>query len=229
MSESWLGSVDVDDVGVTRNFSPEILNEIDKFIRFSERSVQFAVYPGLGLAQGMIYEAIGLVDESAELLEVLVNHGDLEKIAFEAGDVLWYLARLQQSVIREVYDDALPRLSMRTMSLREFQRRWLSSVMQDVYFDGSLDDMAGKKFTHLLHFDGAHILGRAKKVMRQDKDSHGHLLLAAFRRIPRILSAVYRIVQLHSDRSFESVMELNLAKLGNRRERAAIKGEGDHR
>lgn len=81
--------------------------ELNEYIKWS---LSIAVYPPeLGIA----YCGIGLVDETIECLDKIVDEAGPEEIKSELGDVLWYMARsfdeLGYNMAEEIKDIELPK------------------------------------------------------------------------------------------------------------------------
>jgi NTP pyrophosphatase (non-canonical NTP hydrolase) len=81
--------------------------ELNEYIKWS---LSIAVYPSdLGIA----YCGIGLVDETIECLDKIVQGAEPEEIKSELGDVLWYMARcfdeLGYDMVTEIQSTELPK------------------------------------------------------------------------------------------------------------------------
>jgi NTP pyrophosphatase (non-canonical NTP hydrolase) len=90
-----------------KNMTQEAVIEDIKFANFRAFSdyqlyaVNTAIYPGQGLVEGLAYTALGLNGESGEVAEnvkkilrddTVITDERREKLFYELGDVLWYLA-----------------------------------------------------------------------------------------------------------------------------------------
>lgn len=72
---------------------------------YQKNTINTAIYPGAGTGDNreLVYLALGLASESGEVagkIKKLIRDGLFEpiQIAYELGDVLWYVARLGSSL-----------------------------------------------------------------------------------------------------------------------------------
>lgn len=72
---------------------------------YQKNTINTAIYPGSGTGDNreLVYLALGLASESGEVagkIKKLIRDGLFEpiQIAYELGDVLWYVARLGSSL-----------------------------------------------------------------------------------------------------------------------------------
>ena len=79
-----------------------------EFAEYQKRTQDTAVYPGQGETMGLVYASLGLCGESGELSEKVkkvlrddngvVSEQKKQEMIKEAGDVLWYLARIAEEL-----------------------------------------------------------------------------------------------------------------------------------
>lgn len=182
------------------------------FDDYQNWSTETALYPQ---ALSIPYTGLGIGDEAGELLEkVLVleargsfgvhagGYAQAQAVLAEGGDVLWYLARIlwhRGISLGWVY------VTARTLGPR---------------FEATLVGA-----THEVLISSAFLQGRIKKEIRDEVHVPDEVFVEHAARIMRALEAIARA--LGSD--LPAVAASNRAKLSDRKERGAIKGEGDTR
>ena len=158
-----------------------------------------------------MYPALGLAGESGELIEKIGDGSTHETIQGEIGDVLWYVSNV-------AYDAGL--------TLAECVE--LDSV-DDL---GCFDELLSGHYPEWAEELSIQIGKVCEVVKKTDRDDAG--VLTAERR-DKVRDALGEVLYLLQDMAFECsvtlavVAQANLDKLASRKERGALKGDGDNR
>lgn len=171
-----------------------------KFGTYIEKTRETAVYPENYERDYVIH---GLVDELGELKET-VESGSLdghhvERVCSEMGDVMWYLARLTDHFGFDLEANDI---------LRE--------PMDHEVGRGLIDDA-------LVY--AARINGHQKKSVRDDADRRAQIQNTANAIFVKLSEAAHHLGLY----DIEVVMERNIIKLFDRKERDVLHGDGDDR
>lgn len=145
------------------------------------------------------YLALGLGDEAGELLEKAMGAKLLRPMADECGDVMWYLAQLLLQ-----YDIKLSDCFGGNSPLK---------FHADLHSSCSMVAVIASKMQ-----------GRVKKEIRDGIDVRAKLIQYA-NELMRVLDSICVVLAT----TLLEIIERNKAKLLDRLERNAIKGEGDER
>lgn len=176
------------------------------FKTYQELSRQTAIYPRLG--NNLEYPMLGLVDELGELCEAV---GD-ENIAKEMGDVYWYLAQLATEF---------------GFSLQQLNDELFTST---VLLDRNLLVHTDKAFKFQAFIYASKLAGRVKKIQRDYDGKCPELMIPVIREYMKgILTTLGKIPYELSTYDYNSVLQLNIDKLFDRKERNVLNGEGDSR
>lgn len=177
-----------------------------EFSTYVQMTRETAVYPESYERDYVIH---GLVDEIGELLETVESAPSgqpvtgaehTEQICKEMGDCTWYLARLVDHFDFDLSDVRPPNYSR-----REFDR--------------------GKSLVKDNLILAARINGHQKKSVRDDADKEDEIKSAVWRIYKNFHAAVHHFGLY----DLNVVLETNLNKLFDRKDRDVIKGDGDER
>lgn len=158
-----------------------------------------AIYPK---DNELAYLALGLSDELAEYLErVIFGNGDYQAETKEAGDVLWYCARLLAYC-----GETLSESKVATEKHMADQEPWV------------FDDVG---VTDFMILQAGQIAGIAKKVLRDGEKPDTKQRIAD--KVGNILYALDEVQML------PVVVKSNRDKLDSRKDRGVLGGSGDNR
>jgi len=175
---------------------------MNTWVQYQTEAQKTAIYPK---NYGVLYTALGLVDESVEFLNAIGTKNE----AKELGDCFWYFANF----IRELGLD-------------------ITDIDDTAY---ELEDQApfnnALQAARQMVETGGKICGIIKKYIRDEKVgqplSEDKLTQIDFE-LSWYLNAMY-YVMTHLNLDFEEVAEKNLEKLFSRQERGKLNGSGDFR
>lgn len=186
---------------------------IDDYQAFTRTT---AVYPEV---LAMPYLALGMCDEAGELLEKVLAFVEMyestgkqpgtqwiNRLLAEAGDVMWYVARITDSM-------SMP----------------LSDITKRAQYTGMATLLSAA--SHIT-VKAAAVAGRCKKLLRDGDTWSEDQRVAAERVIVESLFGVVAGVQalaMAFGRSLADVLNDNQSKLSDRLTRNVIKGDGDNR
>lgn len=175
---------------------------IDHYSVEIERFVQYPQTIGLN------YSVIGLSDEAGELLEkcsISPFSIDTNAVLGEVGDCWFYLCRVcHHSGVRP-------------------GAMWEDAALTPAPFDATLVGAAST-----VSIRSARILGRLKKVLRQDGGAEDKLRTAVLTEIPVIMLALNALGRAAGE-TIPRVLAMNDKKLSGRLKDGKIKGDGDSR
>lgn len=171
------------------------------FNDYQQKSLATAIYPNRG--NNLAYTAFGIIEETGEVLEKL-DILDQDGLKKEMGDQCWYIANCC-SELNVKMQDLVPRMN--------------SVICPDK--DRDLVDFMIVQITK--------IAGKTKKMIRDDngkitEDKKEAILTA----LAHIMAAIDKMAHNHN-LDIEEIMEANLAKLLDRKNRNVLKGSGDNR
>jgi NTP pyrophosphatase (non-canonical NTP hydrolase) len=192
------------------------LNIYDDYASFTERT---AIYPQQVAAE---YLALGLCSETSECQEELTKLGGKNlthagnEIGGEAGDVVWYIARLAVTY--------------------NFDFNWIVDRAKKDYYAHPFDIDA---ILVLLSIDSGLIAGKIKKQLRdghtwtgeQREDARQHIGDRLSRIVMRLMQLADWMYANHCSEygTFDKIMNSNRKKLESRAERGTLRGDGNTR
>ena len=161
-----------------------------------------------------IYPALGLVDETVELLDVLDKglYRYRHEVIKEMGDVLWYLTALAN-------DLGLDMASVVGLGEEPAIRGP----------DGIPDAKLAKHLLIIFLRGAGKIAGRVKKALRDDGGEITADRLADLSERLLIQTLIFHGVCSFLNQTVQGVAEENMNKLGDRQNRNVLEGDGDDR
>lgn len=165
-----------------------------------------AIYPNLG--HNLMYPALGLCGECAEVLEKADRGATGEQVGPELGDVLWYVANLAAEA-----------------------GMTLSELVGDEAFPQGVSASEVPRMTAVLGLCVA--VGRVAEIVKKiHRDGEGQLSKERASRLAEALEAVLnssaRVAWTFGLR-LEELAQANADKLASRKARGVLSGSGDHR
>ena len=169
------------------------------WIEYQQQALTTAIYP---LKRELEYTAFGLLSELGELVEARTA-GDPDLIKGELGDNYWYCAALADAI------------------------KW---PLQSVYvFTSTSRPVAPLNSMDALMVLGGLIAGHIKKSIRDDD---GFMDLKREKLIVACLSKYMHHLEFIAEdygHTVNALLNANLNKLADRKQRGVLKGSGDHR
>lgn len=172
------------------------------FAEYIEKSQEFACYPK---ARGLEYTALGLANETFELLEKYWNHEHPSDILAELGDVLWYTSACYKELGLEIQEPS-------------------TSIPGWTYYPGR---GGGQEYFEALGITVGKYVGHVKKWLRLDPGVEARTNAMTLE-LSYILLCIHRLSIVYGS-DFQAVMTSNYAKLADRAQRGVLQGNGDHR
>ena len=172
---------------------------------YQKKAMETAVYPNIG--NNFAYVALGLTDETGEVVEKIEEFASPEEIVKEVGDCLWYAAGCATEA---------------GLDLGE-----ILNYSESLGF-GNSESYESNQNGMVVY--AAKIAGYAKKAIRDDEGS-----ITDKRRgvIEEALAGFMYWTQRFLNQSYGIdtgvVMPQNIAKLTKRKEKGTLKGDGDNR
>lgn len=183
------------------------------FEYYTEKTAELAVYPEDYERDYVIH---GLVDEIGELARTVKTVPDInspispsrmgnvhvQQICKEMGDAMWYLSRLCDHFDFDISTDLNKNLQIDTA-----------------------DSDEGERQVELAFMAAAEINGHQKKSVRDDADKVDEIRV----NVREIVKALRKAAHHLGVHDLDVVMERNLDKLFDRKERNVLHGDGDNR
>lgn len=170
------------------------------FETYQQLSRQTAIYPDV--ESNLHYPTLGLIDELAELAEAF-DSNDLENIKKEMGDVFWYQSQLCTTLglkLQDIYDEVKNKVDSCT---------WISGIQMWIY--------------------AAKIAGRVKKIERDYNNNPPEKIVSVIVDLLICINCSLYFTMLDRGFSVGEILEMNIDKLFDRKERNVLKGDGDNR
>ena len=147
----------------------------------------------------LAYLTLGLINELDEYSSAISSEGNSEQEIKEAGDVMWYTARLADA----------------TDTIDDFICMFLGAAF------------LGNQYSTFLYKDGiAELAGRVKKVLRGDENA---VVKIAPTMIDVYDTVIKRLKTDDFGEYLHKVLTVNQLKLETRKEDGKLKGDGDER
>lgn len=186
------------------------------FAEYSQHTRRTAEYPE---DTAILYLALGLADEAGEFTEEVTKsptQDEVEEMRAEMGDVFWYVSEL----IRHLADDP----GQWKEGSGRVQADWTGVISTR----RSMDPEFGEECAQEALQRAAQVAGQAKKAIRDDDgkftDERSERILRLVTEIRRNLDKAAHHLGLGGH---EIVLEENLDKLLDRKDKGLIKGEGE--